>query len=44
MASGGIARYGNRGQVNVLQDYLDRQGSEESKQKHLSTKPFFLFP
>jgi len=29
MASGGIARYRNRGQVNVLQDYLDRQGQEQ---------------
>jgi hypothetical protein len=29
MAEGGIARYRNRGQVNVLQDYLDRQGQEQ---------------
>jgi hypothetical protein len=29
MAEGGIARYRNRGQVNVLQDYLDRQGQQQ---------------
>jgi hypothetical protein len=29
MASGGIARYRNRGQVNVLQDYIDRQGQQQ---------------
>jgi hypothetical protein len=28
MASGGIASYKNKGQVNVLQDYIDRQGQE----------------
>ena len=44
MASGGIARYASKGQVNVLQDYLDRQEKEESKQKHLSTNPSSYFP
>jgi len=44
MASGGIASYRNKGQVNVLQDYLDRQESEEGKQKHLSTNPSSYFP
>jgi hypothetical protein len=29
MAAGGIARYRNRGQVNVLQDYIDRQGQQQ---------------
>lgn len=29
MASGGIARYRNKGQVNVLQDYIDRQGQQQ---------------
>lgn len=29
MASGGITRYRNRGQVNVLQDYIDRQGQQQ---------------
>jgi hypothetical protein len=29
MNTGGIARYRNRGQVNVLQDYLDRQGQQQ---------------
>jgi len=29
MAEGGIARYRNKGQVNVLQDYLDRQGQQQ---------------
>ncbi len=29
MASGGIARYRSKGQVNVLQDYLDRQGQQQ---------------
>jgi hypothetical protein len=29
MARGGIARYRNRGQVNVLQDYIDRQGQQQ---------------
>jgi hypothetical protein len=28
-AAGGIARYRNRGQVNVLQDYIDRQGQQQ---------------
>jgi hypothetical protein len=28
-AEGGIARYRNRGQVNVLQDYVDRQGQQQ---------------
>jgi hypothetical protein len=28
MADGGIARYRSKGQVNVLQDYIDRQGQE----------------
>ena len=28
MAEGGIARYRSKGQVNVLQDYIDRQGQE----------------
>ena len=44
MASGGIARYASKGQVNVLQDYLDRQEGEENKQKHLSTNPSSYFP
>jgi hypothetical protein len=44
MASGGIARYASKGQVNVLQDYLDRQESEESKQRHLSTNPSSYMP
>jgi hypothetical protein len=44
MASGGIARYRSKGQVNVLQDYLDRQEKEESKQKQLSTNPSSYFP
>jgi hypothetical protein len=45
MASGGIARYRSKGQVNVLQDYLDRQDREEAqKQKHLSTNPSSYFP
>jgi hypothetical protein len=30
MAEGGIARYRNRGQVNVLQDYIDRQEQQMS--------------
>jgi hypothetical protein len=30
MAEGGIARYRNRGQVNVLQDYLDRQDRQQT--------------
>jgi hypothetical protein len=30
MAEGGIARYRNRGQVNVLQDYIDRQDQQLS--------------
>jgi len=34
MAEGGIARYRNKGQVNVLQDYIDRQG-----QQQMSTLP-----
>jgi hypothetical protein len=29
MAGGGIARYRSKGQVNVLQDYLDRQGQQQ---------------
>jgi hypothetical protein len=29
MAEGGIARYRNKGQVNVLQDYIDRQGQQK---------------
>jgi hypothetical protein len=29
MAEGGVARYRNRGQVNVLQDYIDRQGQQQ---------------
>jgi hypothetical protein len=29
MAEGGIPRYRNRGQVNVLQDYIDRQGQQQ---------------
>lgn len=29
MAEGGIARYRNRGQVNVLQDYINRQGQQQ---------------
>jgi hypothetical protein len=29
MAEGGIARYRSKGQVNVLQDYLDRQGQQQ---------------
>jgi|TARA_R110002126_G_scaffold81792_5_gene201229 hypothetical protein len=29
MASGGIASYRNKGQVNVLQDYLDRQKQQQ---------------
>jgi hypothetical protein len=29
MAAGGIARYRNKGQVNVLQDYIDRQGQQQ---------------
>jgi hypothetical protein len=29
MAEGGIARYRNKGQVNVLQDYIDRQGQQQ---------------
>ena len=29
MAEGGIARYRSKGQVNVLQDYIDRQGQEQ---------------
>jgi hypothetical protein len=29
MAKGGIASYRNKGQVNVLQDYLDRQGQQQ---------------
>ena len=29
MAEGGIASYKNKGQVNVLQDYIDRQGQEQ---------------
>ena len=29
MAEGGIARYASKGQVNVLQDYLDRQGQQQ---------------
>jgi hypothetical protein len=28
MAEGGVASYRNKGQVNVLQDYLDRQGQQ----------------
>jgi hypothetical protein len=28
-AAGGVARYKNKGQVNVLQDYLDRQGQQQ---------------
>jgi hypothetical protein len=28
-AAGGIARYRSKGQVNVLQDYLDRQGQQQ---------------
>jgi hypothetical protein len=28
-AEGGIARYRNKGQVNVLQDYIDRQGQQQ---------------
>jgi hypothetical protein len=31
MAEGGIARYRSKGQVNVLQDYLDRQEKEEAQ-------------
>jgi len=42
MASGGIARYRNKGKVNVLQDYLDRQ--EEPVQKHLSTNVSSYMP
>jgi hypothetical protein len=45
MASGGIARYRSKGQVNVLQDYIDKQDREEAqKQKHLSTNPSSYFP
>jgi hypothetical protein len=29
MAEGGIARYRSKGQVNVLQDYIDRQGQQQ---------------
>ena len=29
MAEGGIARYRNKGQVNVLQDYIDRQSQQQ---------------
>ena len=29
MAAGGIARYRSKGQVNVLQDYIDRQGQQQ---------------
>ena len=29
MAGGGIASYRNKGQVNVLQEYLDRQGQQQ---------------
>jgi hypothetical protein len=28
-AAGGVARYRSKGQVNVLQDYLDRQGQQQ---------------
>jgi len=42
MASGGIASYRSKGQVNVLQEYLDRQ--EEPTQKHLSTNPSSYMP
>jgi hypothetical protein len=31
MAEGGIARYRNKGQVNVLQDYIDRQGQQQMR-------------
>lgn len=31
MAGGGIARYRSRGQVNVLQDYLDRQEAQQQR-------------
>jgi hypothetical protein len=44
MASGGIARYRNKGEVNVLQDYLDRQEKEERQIKPLSTNPASYFP
>jgi hypothetical protein len=45
MASGGIARYRNKGKTNVMQDYLDRQEKEqEQMQKHLSTNPSSYFP
>jgi hypothetical protein len=45
MASGGIARYRSKGQVNVLQDYIDRQDREEAqKQKHLSTNVSSYMP
>jgi hypothetical protein len=30
-AAGGVARYKSKGQVNVLQDYLDRQGQQQIK-------------
>jgi len=32
MASGGIAQYKNKGQVNVLQEYLNRQAEEQTRQ------------
>jgi hypothetical protein len=45
MASGGIARYRNKGKTNVMQDYLDRQEKEQAQmQKHLSTNPSSYFP
>jgi hypothetical protein len=44
MASGGIARYKNKGEVNVLKDYLDRQEKEERQVRPLSTNPSSYFP
>jgi hypothetical protein len=44
MASGGIARYRNKGKTNVMQDYLDRQEKEERQQKHLSTNVSSYMP
>jgi hypothetical protein len=44
MASGGIARYRNKGEVNVLKDYLDRQEKEERQVRPLSTNPSSYFP
>jgi hypothetical protein len=45
MASGGIARYRNKGKTNVMQDYLDRQEKEQDQmQKHLSTNVSSYMP